>query len=184
MYNNNNDDKIHTKNKKDNIFTKLKRYTFNNTVISFNYKLTKSKNKNINHLHLKKIRGSVLSVSKKDENEALLKTELKDLFSNKVSKRFKDDKQDYNKIIIEYILKQDDEEINDSLKKTFGYMMDVYVDKNKETIDGFTKLKDDKKFFEKNQEVGYFKLFNDIASYYNEMIDKISPRRKRKKNLD
>ena len=59
-------------------------------------------------------------------------------------------------------------------------MMDIYVDKNKENIDGFTKLKDDKEFFEKNKDVEYIKLFKDFSSNYEEIINNIFPRRKRK----
>ena len=175
-------DKTHTKNKKDDIFTKLKRNTYNNSLKSVNYRLKKSKNKNLNYIELKKIDNSVIIVSKKEENQELLKTELKDLFSNPISKKYKYNKLDYNKIAIKYILKQNDKEINNYLKKTFGDMMEVYVDKNKENIEGFTKLKDDKKFFDKNKDVEYIKLFKDFASNYEEIINNIFPRRKRKKN--
>ena len=173
----------HTKNRKDDIFTKLKRNTYNNSLKSVNYRLKKSKNKNLNSIKLKKIDNSVIIVSKKEENQALLKTELKDLFSNKISKKYKYDELDYNKKKIDYILKQNDKEINNALKKNFGDMMDIYVDKNKENIEGFTKLKNDKNFFEKNNDVEYIKLFNDFAKNYENMINKIFPRRKRKKLL-
>lgn len=185
-YNINNDDmdnnNVHTKNKKDNKFTKLKRNTYNNSSKCINFLLKKSKNKNLNTIQLKKIDNSILIVSKKEENEELLKTELKDLFSNNISKKYKYDDIDYNKNAIKYILKQNDKEINYTLKKTLGDMMEIYVDKNKETINGFIKLKDDKKFFEKNKDVEYIKLFKDFANNYKAIINKIYPRRKRKKN--
>ena len=184
--NNNNDasdfNNVHTKNRKDDIFTKLKRNSYNNSSKCLNHLLKKSKNKNLNTIQLKKIDNSILIVSKKEENLDLLKTKLKDLFSNNISIKYKYIDIEYNKKAIKYILKQNDKEINHVLEKAFGDMMEIYVDKNKETIDGFTKLKDDKKFFEKNNDVEYIKLFKDFASKFEEKINNISPRRKRTKN--
>ena len=179
-------DKVHTKNKKDDMFTKLKRNAYNNSLHSFNYNLSQSKNIKINKIKLKKIDNSVIIVSKKEENQDLFKTQLKDLFSNKISKKYNDKyyKADYNEKMIKYILQQNDSKINSLLKKTFADMIEIYVDKNKEIIDGFTKLKDDKKFLEKNNDKDYIRLFTEFCYNYEENIDKIYPRRKRKKQND
>ena len=63
-------------------------------------------------------------------------------------------------------------------------MIDIYVDKNKEIIDGFTKLKDDSRFLNKNNDEEYIKLFTDFCYNYEENINNIDPRSKRKKQLD
>lgn len=174
------DNKVHTKNEKDDMFTKLKRNGYNNSLKCVNYKLKKSKNPKLNSIKLKKIDNSVIIVSKKEENQALFKTELKDLFSNKLSKKYKYENPYYNKEKIDFILKQNDKEINSVIEKKFGDMIDIYVDKNKEVIDGFTKLKDDKEFLTKNKDKKYVKLFKDFAYNYEENVNKICPRRKRK----
>jgi hypothetical protein len=118
-YNNNENDNVHTKDKKDDMFTKLKRNAYYNSLDCLNYKLSKSKNKNLKSIKLKKIDNSAIIVSKKEENQDLFKTELKDLFSNNISKKYKHDNPDYNKKKINYILQQKDKEINNALKKDF-----------------------------------------------------------------
>lgn len=178
----NGNDKVHTKNKKDDMLTKLKRNSYNNSVECVNYNLSISENEKLKSIKLKKIDNSVITVSKKEENQALFKTEIKDLFSNKISTKFIHEDPDYNKKKINYILKQNDKKINDILHKTFDDMIEIYVDKNKEVIPGFTKLKDDKKFLEKNNDEKYIKLFKEFCFNYKENIDKIYPRRKRKSN--
>jgi len=179
-------DKVHSKNKKDDMFTKLKRNVYNNSLHSFNYNLSHSGNKKINKIKLKKIDNSVIIVSKKEENQKLFKTQLKDLFSNKISRKYNDKyyKADYNEKMIKYILKQNDSKINYLLEKTYGDMIEIYVDKNKEIIDGFTKLKDDEKFMKKNNDKDYIRLFTEFGYNYEKNIDKIYPRRKRKKQND
>ena len=74
-----------------------KRNAYYNSLDCLNYKLSKSKNKNLKSIKLKKIDNSVIIVSKKEENQDLFKTELKDLFSNNISKKYKHDNPDYNK---------------------------------------------------------------------------------------
>ena len=178
-------DKVHTKHKKDDMLTKLKRNSYNNSLYSFNYNLRQSNNEKINTIKLKKIDNSVIIVSKKEENQQLFKTKLKDLFSNKISKKYNDKyhKSDYNEKMIKYILQQNEPKINYLLEKTYGDMIEIYVDKNKEVINGFTKLKDDKKFLEKNNDKDYIRLFTEFGYNYENNIDKIYPRRKRKKQM-
>ena len=177
--NKHNNDNEHTKEKEDLMLTKLKRYGYNNTRRCLNYKLSKSHNENLKNIKLLKIDNSVITVSKKEENQALFQTKLKDLFSNKISKKYLYNDPDHNKKAIDYILQQNDKEIKALLDKTFGYMTDIYVDKKKEIIKGFTKLKDDKDFIKKNNDEKYIKLFTDFAINYKENIKKIFPRRKR-----
>ena len=181
--NDDDNDNVHTKHKKDDMFTKLKRNSYNNSLDSVNYTLKHSPNKKLNSIKLKKIDNSVLIVSKKEENQKLFKTQLKDLFSNKISKKYKDKyhKSDYNAKMIKYIIQQNDQKVNYTLNKSFGDMIEIYVDKNKEKIDGFVKLKDDKKLLKKNNDKEYIRLFTEFGYNFEENIEKIYPRRKRKK---
>ena len=180
----NSNDNTHTKKKRDNIITKIKRNIYNHSLELINLLLKESKNNKIKGIELKKIDNSFIMVYKKEENLNLLNLTIKEILSSKISTKCINLTKDYNKDKISFILKQNDKYINEILNKTFREMLNIYCDNNVENniFKDFKRLNDDILFFKnKNEDSNYIELYKTIANEFEKVINDIFPRRKRKK---
>ena len=176
----------HTKYNKDNIITKIKRNINANFLENLNLNLRKSKNPNLNKIQLVKIDTSVITVSKKEENIDLLDQEIKYTLSSKITPKFLYLEKDYNKKNIEFILQQNDKEINYQLNLTNREILDIYSNNRKvnPNFKNFKTLEDDLEELKTKHDHNYLKLYEYIVKNFESIINKIFPRRKRKKNTN
>ena len=179
-------DKIHTKLNKDNIITKIKRNVYNHCLKFVNLLLSKSKNYKLKGIKLHKNNNSIIIASKKEENLYLLDLPIKEILSNKLSNKYIYLHEDYNKDKINYILRQNDIELNEVLNKTFREMLYLYCkdNTNDTTIfKYFKRLNDDLETFIKENEdedEDYINEYKKITLEFEDVINSIFPRKKRK----
>lgn len=178
-----NKEKSHTKKGRDNIMTKIKKNVYNKSLKFINLIIKKSKNDKIKKIKLKKVVNDIISVSKKEENQQLLDLTLKKLFSNNLSDKYIRYKKDYNKKKITFIFRQKEKDLIFIFNKTFRDMLKIYCDYNIEDniFKYFGRLKDDIEILKKkNENQSYIDLYENYAKNYEETIDKIYSRKKRK----
>lgn len=175
--------KMHTRNADDNILTKIRRALNNHSVKYVNKRLKKSDNPVLKSLSLKKVQNSVILVHKKEDNLKFLEMNLEELFSNPISAKFKNDKKDHNINTIEKILKVGDKEINDILKTDIETILNVYNHKIKNKLfEDFPTIDDDiAEFKDDGLDDNYIKKYIYDAEHFKEKIEKIFPRKRRKK---
>ena len=181
-------DKIHTKLNKDNIITKIKRNVYNHCLKFVNLLLSKSKNYKLKGIKLHKNNNSIIIASKKEENLYLLDLPIKEILSNKLSNKYIYLHEDYNKDKINYILRQNDIELNDVLNKTFREMLYLYCQDNANDttiFKDFKRLNDDLETFikeneDEDEDEDYINEYKKITLEFEDVINSIFPRRKRK----
>ena len=171
----------HNKNKRDNIATKVKRNVNKNEYKHINLKLSKSQNPKLNKIQLVKIDTSIITVSKKEDNLELLNKKMKDILSNKISSKYLYLEEDYNKKQIEFILKQNDEDINYELNLTYREILDVYSNNKKDNpiFKDFKTLDDDLEELRIVNDQKYLQLYEYTAKNLESIINAIFPRRRR-----
>lgn len=181
-------DKIHTKLNKDNIITKIKRNVYNHCLKFVNLLLSKSKNYKLKGIKLHKNNNSIIIASKKEENLYLLDLPIKEILSNKLSNKYIYLHEDYNKDKINYILRQNDIELNDVLNKTFREMLYLYCQDNANDttiFKDFKRLNDDLETFikeneDEDEDEDYINEYKKITLEFEDVINSIFPRKKRK----
>ena len=180
----NNNPLVHNKYQRDNIVMKIKVNVSNNYRAHLNLILEKSENVQFNSIRLKKIDPSLIKVDSRDDNMALLKKTMKDIFSGKLSKKYKNLDCDYNKKRIDLIMKIGDEEIKNALNKNFKDSLDIYCCKKTDIhlFDDFKTIENDiTKFKEKGEEEEYIKTYKKYAMDFENTIKAIHRREPRKK---
>ena len=181
-------DKIHTKLNKDNIITKIKRNVYNHCLKFVNLLLSKSKNYKLKIKKLHKNNNSIIIASKKEENLYLLDLPIKEILSNKLSNKYIYLHEDYNKDKINYILRQNDIELNEVLNKTFREMLYLYCQDNTNDttiFKDFKRLNDDLETFikeneDEDEDEDYINEYKKITLEFEDVINSIFPRKKRK----
>ena len=177
-------DKTHTKFKKDNIIIKIKRNLYNHSLKFVNALLKNSNDNKINKIKLRKNDNSIIIASKKEKNLSLLKTPIKDILSTKLSSKYIYLHEDYNKDKINFIIKQNNKEINEFLNKTFEDILNLYR-KDKDDNDiykDFKRLNDDiEKYKMENEDENYINLYKEVTNDFKTVIARIFPRKERKK---
>ena len=176
----------HDKFETNNVMTRVKRNVGNNSLDLLNTSLEKSENPRLQNIRLCKIDKSVIEVCKKEKNLDLLKTPLKDLFSSKLSIKYKHYDENYNKKQIDKILKENDPKLNEILNKTVEDMVNIYVQKNVENdiYRDFRRIEDDKNdLLELYEDDGieYYHKYEYIARNLKAIILKRNSRESRKK---
>lgn len=174
----------HTKYSDDLIIMKVKGSSSDKYREHLNFMLKNSKNDQINYIQLKKVEPSIIKVHSKKDNLKLLNTEMSDIFSGKISKKYKYTDQLYNKKKIKIILEKGDEEIKNALKKTFSDILDLYCSKRTDIylFEKLEKLEDDvEKFKSKGEDEEYIKMYIHVAKNFEKIIKSIDQRQPRKK---
>jgi hypothetical protein len=188
--------KKHTLYDKDNMIIKVKKHVQIYTSDFLNYSLKESHNGNLKQLELYKIDTSFLLNIHKDYNLNLLETKLEDIFSRKLSRKYKslteEELIDYNKKIIDKIYEENDKELIDKLQLTFGKMIKLYANNLKgndeeslclrnmtklyPNFKNFKNIDYDIKKFEKQYNQDYIKAYRKVAENFEEEIKNIIPR--------
>ena len=180
-----NNDKIHTKYKDDNIRAKFLRLLCKHILKYLNNSFKSSDNSVIKKQKLLKIDTSVIIFFKKEKNVNLLRTKLKIIFSNELSKRFKniDKRNNHNRKTIDVILHQNDDNINYILNLTMEDILDIYAGKKEDKIiKNFPTIDNDMAIFKKKREDDiYIERYNFIAKHFKKSIDDIKERNKNNK---
>ena len=175
----------HDKFEINNVITRVKRNVTNNSRDLLNTLLEESENPRLKDIRLCKIDKSIIEVCKKEKNVDLLKTKLKDLFSSKLSIKYKHFDENYNKKQIDKILKENDPKLNEVLNKTVEDMVNIYVQKNVENnmYKDFRRIEDDKiDLLELYEDDGmeYYHKYEYIAKNLKTIILKRNSRESRK----
>lgn len=170
---------IHTKFTKDNIMEKIRRDVLDNTEDFLNSLLEETDNTEIKGITLKKIDTSILLNSKKEKNERILKMTLKELFSHNICKKYKYFPEDYNKMIIDKIVKLNDHNLNEALDTSFEYMIKLYSEEIIEdnVYKKFKRVSKNEKLFK--NESNYIDKYKNILGNFSKEFDKIIPRSKK-----
>ena len=144
----------HSKYDEDNIILKMKRKILQKNLIKLlEHKISKSNNKDIKKIKLKKINGDIIKNCKKDYNINLLENTLRNILSNPLSNKFKNVELNYNKKAIDLIYEKNETELIKILDKKFKEIIKIYVDDTEEVelFEGFIRIKDDKKLLDNDQ---------------------------------
>lgn len=124
-------DKMHTNKKFDNIVMKIKKHLYKNSLDLINMQLKESKNPALKHLNLLKIKNgnSVVSVHNRKKNLELLNINLKEIFYNILSSKYRNKDSDHNIKTINKILREKDVIINAILNTNFKEVLEIYIKK-------------------------------------------------------
>lgn len=177
--------KQHNKHEVNNIIMKIKRKVLNYSIDFINKKLKNSKNNNLKRIRLKKLVQSIINVHQKGKNIKLLESQLKDILSNKLSLKYKDPPENYNKIQIEKILKENDSELNEILNKTFEDIVNIYAlnEIEKDLFKGFRKIENDKEEMLKSYENDGIEYFNEYENVAQNLKTIIHEKREKQKMM-
>ena len=174
-------DKTHTKYKDDNIRTKVVRKIYKHSLNYTNDELKSSENNVLNKLYLLKNDSSIFVLHQKNENINLLKMKLKEIFSNKLSEKFKVIDKDHNINTLQKIFHENDKKINFVLNLTLEDILKVYVGKSN-ILENFPKIDDDIEIFkQKGDDDKYIENYKDIAENLKDSFNSIIERPNRKK---
>ena len=173
----------HNKFKRDNIIRRFKVHLMKNIsdYINSSFTINKRFKKHKQIKFLKKLSCYDTKLISKKDNINWLNSSVKSIFSQKISNKISCFESDYNKELINTIYKDKKEiKIINILNKTISEMWLVYInDDDDEWFKGFTKLKDDIiKLRENGETENYINLFINIAHKFEEIFNKITPRKK------
>ena len=175
---------VHTKYKDNDIIMKIKVKSWDHYLDHLNIMLEYSDNEEINRIRLNKIDPSIIKVDSRNDNLALLKKKISDIFSGKISKKYKNFEPLYNAKNIEIILQKGDPEIISAVNKTFLDSIDLYCSKRTDIylFEKMQKIEDDiEKFRNSGENEDYIKKYVKIAKNYQKTIEAINPRQPRRK---
>ena len=122
----NDNQKVHSKESKDNIKIKFKRLFFNNLNAFLNNKLKKSKNLKLNSLRFKKLNSGYIERLKKNVNLEMLDSPASAVLSRDIAKKYKNFDRDHNKKIINLIYEENEESLMSILNKSIGQLMKIF----------------------------------------------------------
>ena len=172
----------HSKYDEDNIILKMKRKILQKNLIKLlEHKISKSNNKDIKKIKLKKINGDIIKNCKKDYNINLLENTLRNILSNLLSNKFKNVELNYNKKAIDLIYEKNETELIKILDKKFKEIIKIYVDDTEEVelFEGFIRIKDDKKkFLIEGNDQEYVNSYEKIANNFEEIFINKVPKKK------
>ena len=171
----------HNKYRGDNIIRKFKVLLMNNIYDYINKSfIINNNNTNKKHLYLlKRLSSYNVKLMSKRDNIIWLNSSVKYIFSQKISSKIFSFNSNYNKKIINKIYEEKTElKVIDILNKAVREMWGIYINDNDESYTSFTKLKDD---IIKLKNIGeteyYIALYIQIAKKFEEIINKIIPRK-------
>lgn len=193
----------HNKEYPDNLRDKIKRTIYKHT-LNFINKLIQNLKNNKKKFYLRKINTKLIFKCKKEKILELLNIKVKDILSINISKHHKKIENNFNKKIIDLIFKQYEDLLNENLaykseeiesfekiikvfNKTFGEMIEIYIDINEQNqynfYKDFIKLKDDiKNFREKGEKINYIQKYENYARNFIKNIENIDSRNNQNNN--
>ena len=182
---------LHTKFTEDNLSRKFKHIIIDNLIKFINSVIKKQYNDNIgrgNEQKLLTLNQKQIKSSKADYNQNFLNIPIKIILSDRISTKYTKYSPNHNKILIEKLLNEDDEEKRDLFTKIFNlsfldcvkhFKGEVYINELK----GFIEMDEVIKYFEKEENEYSGKLKWYINNYERIIMDKKVRKRKSKKSL-
>lgn len=178
----------HSKDGIDNIRIKYKRLFFNNLIKFLNKRLRKSKNLRLNSLSFKKLNSEYIKKLTKKINLEMLNSPAFVILSLDIAKQYKNFDKDYNKKIIDLILKENDESLISILNKNIGQLMKIFCSDKKED-DLFMEYKRLDEYIanfidelpENENEEDYFKKLKYEGENFEKSLNSISGRNRKMK---
>ena len=183
IYNEDND-KVHTKNRPDNIRVKFKRLFFNNLINCFNSQLSESKNPKLKSLCFKKLNTDFIKSLKRDKILKMLDSPASSILSQKIAKKYRMLQGNHNKEIINLIYKENEENIIINLNKLIKELIEAFCgNTNDDLLLKNYRLDDSIKELSKKESKDYIENLKNEAKHFEANFIKIYGRRiKNKKN--
>jgi hypothetical protein len=171
------DDKVHTKNKPDNIRVRYKRIFFNYLKDSLNEKLKESQNPKLNSLQFKKLNSGYIKSLKKDTIVEMLNSPAFEVLSQKLAKKYKRFDEYNNREIINLIFKENEESLIKILSKLTRELMKAFCgDTDDDLLLKNHRLEDAIKELSEKESKNYIEKLRHEAKHFEENFNKISGR--------
>ena len=181
---------FHNRNTEDNMTRKCKHLILENTLIYLNDRIRKIYNNNIygdnDEKELKKINQRQILSSKADYNKEFLNKTLKEIFSDNITTKYSTYPLTHNKIVINNLLNEKDEEKRKVFKRLFNLTfldcLNHFNGKNYiQELEGFIKL--DEACTKLNLDEEYMIILkNFVINYEEKIMNKKERNREKKKN--
>ena len=178
----------HTREAYDNIISNIKNRIINNVRVYINNFIKKTKNTELNRINLKNINKLNIPISSKKNKLELLDMSLRNIFSQKISPKYKklakkySNYENYNKIFINRIYNKKEKDLINILDKTFREIIEIYNGKRErdEIFKDFITLENDIVNFEGKEKRSYIDNYKYVAENFVEIIEKIDERSSKK----
>ena len=183
---------LHTKYTEDNLSRKFKHIIVDNLMKFINSVLKIQYKDNIgigkNKMQLLKLNQKQITSSKADYNRDFINTPIRVILSDTISTKYTKYSPYHNKILIEKLLNEEDEEKRDLFRKIFNlsfldcvkhFKGEVFINELK----GFIEMDEVIKYFEKEENEYSGKLKWYINNYERIIMDKKVRKRKSKKSM-
>ena len=178
----------HTREAYDNIISNIKNRIINNVRVYINNFIKKTKNTELNRINLKNINKLNIPISSKKNKLELLDMSLRNIFSQKISPKYKElakkysNYENYNKIFINRIYNKKEKDLINILDKTFREIIEIYNGKRErdEIFKDFITLENDIVNFEGKEKRSYIDNYKYVAENFVEIIEKIDERSSKK----
>ncbi len=178
----------HTREAYDNIISNIKNRIINNVRVYINNLIKKTENNELNRINLKNINKLNIPISSKRNKLELLNMSLKDIFSQKISSKYKklakkySNYENYNKIFINRIYNKKEKDLINILDKTFREIIEIYNGKKEreELFKDFITLENDIINLEGKEKRSYIDNYKYVAENFVEIIEKIDERSSKK----
>ena len=193
---NTNENDFHDKFSDDNLRKRCKNLVLKNVFKFINEKIREKYKNNLGHGKFKKELKNLSQKNKVNstvtaEKSFLIKT-LKDIFSEDISSKYTDFPKTFNKLLIESLIKDDN---NEERKKFFIKLFNIsfldclkYFREDKkafiEELNGFTTISEIKNMIISKNGVEYFDIFIDYLQTFEEKINTKKARKRRNKIED
>jgi len=179
----------HTKFSYDNLKRKSKHLVIENAMIFINKKIKEAYNGNIGEglvkKELVKLNQSQKKNSNAEFNKSFIHKTLKDIFSQKITKKIKYLKEDHNKKVIEKILEEKKDELEKLFNITFIDCLDHFIGKKHiNELNGLTLFGELKEqILEENEDDGE-SYYENLEIFLKEFEKRINNSKSKKKSID
>ena len=178
----------HTREAYDNIISNIKNRIINNVRVYINNLIKKTENNELNRINLKNINKLNIPISSKKNKLELLDMSLRNIFSQKISPKYKklakkySNYENYNKIFINRIYNKKEKDLINILDKTFREIIEIYNGKKEreELFKDFITLENDIINLEGKEKRSYIDNYKYVAENFVEIIEKIDERSSKK----
>jgi hypothetical protein len=175
-------DKVHTKEKPDNIKVRFKRIFFSNLIDNLNKRLKESSNPKLNSLMLKKLNSDFVKSLKKDVITNMLDSPASVVLSQKIAKKYKRFDEYHNREIINLIYEENEESLITILSKYTRELIEAFLgNTDDDSLFKNYSLEDSIKKLSKKETKGYIEKFRNEAQHFEETFREISGRNRTSK---
>ena len=175
-------DKVHTKEKPDNIKVRFKRIFFSNLIDNLNKRLKESSNPKLNSLNLLKLNSDFVKSLKKDVIINMLDSPASVVLSQKIAKKYKRFDEYHNREIINLIYEENEESLITILSKYTKELIEAFLgNTDDDSLFKNYSLEDSIKKLSKKETKGYIEKLRNEAQHFEETFREISGRNRTSK---